>query len=123
MPYSSAKETLKLHIQYLCSLEDSVRVRRACVTYLQNWYGIFYPERRDIIAELQALATELQGRLEPPNLGWKYTWVRATFGRKTAKWTQTSLLNFKSSCIRQFDKATYKLEARRRGATLGFDAL
>ena len=29
---------------------------KACVTYLQNWYGAFYPERPDIVAELEALA-------------------------------------------------------------------
>src|SRR5215475_4089867 len=39
--------SMKLHIKYLRSLEDSERVRRACLTYLQNWYDNFYPERSD----------------------------------------------------------------------------
>ena len=48
--------SMKLHIQYLRSLEDSERVRKACLAYLQIWYPIFYPERPDIVAELQDLA-------------------------------------------------------------------
>src|SRR5271168_4334979 len=42
--------SMKLHIQYLRSLEDSERVRHACVTYMQNWYENFYPERPDLVA-------------------------------------------------------------------------
>ena len=44
--------SMKLHVQYLRSLEDSERVRKACLTYMQNWYHNFYPERPDIVAEL-----------------------------------------------------------------------
>ncbi len=36
--------SMKLHIQYLRSLEDSERVRKACLAYLQNWYWAFYPD-------------------------------------------------------------------------------
>src|SRR6202040_2446187 len=32
---------MKLHVQYLRSLEESERVRRACLTYMQNWYHNF----------------------------------------------------------------------------------
>src|SRR6202167_2004706 len=39
---------MKLHVRYLRSLEESDRVRRACLTYLQNWHHHFYPERPDI---------------------------------------------------------------------------
>ena len=53
--------SMKLHIQYLRSLEESERVRKACITYLQNWYHHFYPERPDIVAELQSVAGQLEG--------------------------------------------------------------
>ncbi len=33
--------SMKLHIQYLRSLEESERVRKACLTYLQTWYRKF----------------------------------------------------------------------------------
>ena len=42
----SLLRSMKLHIRYLRSLEDSERVRKACLTYLQNWYYNFYPGRR-----------------------------------------------------------------------------
>jgi glycosyltransferase involved in cell wall biosynthesis len=108
--------SMKLHIQYIRSLEDSERVRMACLTYIQNWYHNFYPERPDLVAELQAVAARLQGRLEEPHLRWKYAWMRPVFGWKVAKWAQSSLPELKASYIRYCDKAMYRLEASRSGA-------
>ena len=107
--------SMKLHIQYLRSLEESERVRKACLAYLQNWYDDFYPERPDIVAELQALAAQLQGHLEAPRLRWKYAWMKPMFGWKAAKWAQGTLPQLKASCIRHCDKAMYRLEDRRSG--------
>jgi hypothetical protein len=105
--------SMKLHIRYLRSLEDSERVRNACLQYMQNWFEHFYPERPDLIAELQGIATQLQGRLETPRLRWKYAWMKPMFGWKVAKWTQGTLPQFKASCIRYCDKAIYTLEVDR----------
>jgi glycosyltransferase involved in cell wall biosynthesis len=102
--------SMKLHVQYLRSLEESDRVRNACLTYLQNWYHNFYPDRPDIVLELQSLASELGGRLEKPRLRWKYTWMKPVFGWKAAKWAQRELPQFKNSCVRRYDKAMYRLE-------------
>lgn len=106
--------SMKLHIQYLRTLEESERVRKACLAYLQNWYDSFYPERPDLVAELQKLAGQLQGQLEVPRLRWKYAWLKPLFGWKTAKWAQRVLPQLKSSCVRQCDKAMYRLEATKR---------
>src|SRR5215471_1574963 len=103
--------SMRLHIQYLQSLEDSERVRKACLTYLQNWYDNFYPERPDLVAELQNLAKELDGSMEKPRLRWKYAWMRPLFGWEVAKWAQVAFPQFKASLIRRWDKAMYKLEA------------
>ncbi|HTV55299.1 MAG TPA: hypothetical protein VMI06_10315, partial [Terriglobia bacterium] len=100
---------------YLRSLEESDRVRRACVAYLQNWYGWFYPERPDLVAELQALAGELGGHLEPPRLRRKYAWMQPVLGEKAAKWAQSNLPEMKSRCIRKWDKAMFEMESRRFG--------
>jgi glycosyltransferase involved in cell wall biosynthesis len=102
--------SLKLHIQYIRSLEDSPRVRKACLTYLQNWYEFFYPERLDLAARLQNLATDLGGRIEEPQLRWKYAWMKPLFGWKTAKWAQRTLPQVKESFLRQYDKAIYRLQ-------------
>jgi glycosyltransferase involved in cell wall biosynthesis len=102
--------SMNRHVQYLRSLEESDRVHKACVTYFQNWYQWFYPERPDLAAELQALAQELGGELAPPRLSWKYAWMKPVFGWKVAKWAQCTLPQMKASCIRQWDRAMYDLE-------------
>jgi len=102
--------SMRLHIHYLLSLEDSERVRKAGLTYLQNWYETFYPERPDLVAELQSLASQLQGCLQEPRLRWKYKWVKPIFGWKTAKWAQRSLPQVKNWAIRHYDKALYTFE-------------
>jgi glycosyltransferase involved in cell wall biosynthesis len=104
--------SIKLHMQYLRSLEDSERVRKACLTYLQNWYPNFYPERPDVMAELQSLAADLQGHLEEPRLRWKYAWMKPLFGWQAAKWAQMVLPQLKASCMRHCDKAMYRLGTR-----------
>jgi glycosyltransferase involved in cell wall biosynthesis len=105
--------SMKLHIQYLRSLEDSERVRKACLTYMQNWLHNFYPERPDLVAELQTLAAEFQGSLDLPRLRWKYTWMRPIVGFKTAKQVQMVLPQLKASLVRHWDQAMYRLEARK----------
>jgi glycosyltransferase involved in cell wall biosynthesis len=103
--------SLKLQVQYLRSLEESERVRKACLTYLQNWYPNFYPDRPNGVAELQELAAQLQGQLEEPRFRWKYAWMEPLFGWRAAKWAQMALPQFKASCIRQCDRAMYRLQA------------
>ena len=104
--------SMKLHVQYLRSLEESERVRKACLTYLQTWYLDFYPERPDIVAEIHALAAQLQGRVEVPRFRWKYAWMKPIFGWKAAKWAQGTLPEMKSHLARGWDRAMFKLESR-----------
>jgi glycosyltransferase involved in cell wall biosynthesis len=110
--------SMKLHIQYLRSLEESERVRSACLQYIRTWYDNFYPERPDIVAELQDLAAQLQGRLDVPRLRWKYAWMRPIFGFETAKRAQTLLPQLKASLIGRWDKAMYRLEARETSSAM-----
>jgi len=104
--------SMKLHIQYLRSLEESERVRKACLIYMQTWFENFYPERPDIVAELKALAALLKGHLEAPRLRWKYAWMKPIFGWKAAKHAQMVLPQLKASIVRHWDKAMYRLEGR-----------
>ena len=53
--------SMQLHIGYLRSLEDSERVRAACVKCLQNWMIYFYPERLDIFENAAEMAEGLGG--------------------------------------------------------------
>jgi glycosyltransferase involved in cell wall biosynthesis len=112
-------KSMELHIGYLRSLEDSERVRAACVKYLQNWLTNFYPERLDIVKRAQEMARDLGGQLEVPRFSWKYSWIEAVFGRRLAKRAQVSLPRVKWSLVRFWDKALFRLENRRLAGNLG----
>ena len=112
-------KSMELHIGYLRSLEDSKRVRAACVRYLQNWLMCFYPERPDLVKKAEDMARELGGRLEVPRLSWKYSWIRAMFGWHLAKRAQVSLPRVKWSLVRSWDKALFRMEDRRLAGNLG----
>jgi len=109
---NSLYRSMKLHMEYLRSLEDSERVRNACLRYMQTWYDCFYPARMDIIADLQGLAAEFGGRLEVPKLEWQYAWIKPVLGWKAAKWAQRVLPETKASVLRSWDEAMFKLETR-----------
>jgi len=109
---NSLFRSMKLHIQCLQSLEDSERVRKACLTYLQNWYDNFYPDHPEIIAEIQRLAGQLGGRMEEPHLRWKFAWMKPVFGWKTAKWAQRVLPETRASLRRSWDKTMFEIESR-----------
>ena len=101
--------SMRLHVQYIQSLEDSERVRAACLEYLHTWLINFYPERPDLVEELQSMAGKLGGRLEMPRLRWKYDWIRPIFGWPLAKRAQIILPGLKSSSMRLWDKAMSRL--------------
>jgi glycosyltransferase involved in cell wall biosynthesis len=105
--------SMKLHIQYLRSLEESDRVRKACLTYMQTWYPNFCPDRPDLMKQLQDIAAELQGHLEVPRLRWKYAWMKPIFGLRAARQAQMVLPQLKASWLRSWDKTMYRLESRK----------
>jgi glycosyltransferase involved in cell wall biosynthesis len=102
--------SMQLQIKYLLALENSERVRRACVTYLQNWYENFYLERSDLAAQAQEIAAELGGSIQEPLLRWKFAWLKPLFGWGTAKWAQMTFPRIKASLLRSIDKTMYGLE-------------
>ena len=105
--------SMRLHIQYLRSLEDSERVRKACLAYIQRWCRNFYPERPDLMQEARQLATMLGGRLEIPELSWKYLWIQKLFGFALAKRFRYRWNHYKSSVIRSWDRALFYLEGQK----------
>jgi glycosyltransferase involved in cell wall biosynthesis len=102
--------SMKLHVKYIRSLEDSDRIRAACITYLEDWLMNFYPERPDIVQELQGLAGTLGGRLRLPRLRWKYAWIELLFGWRAAKSARIMLQQLRASLGRSWDKAIYEVE-------------
>ena len=110
--------SMELHINYLRSLEDSARVRSACVKYLHNWLIFFYPERPDIVQRAAQKAGELGGHLDLPSLSWKYSWIKALFGWGLAKRAQVFLPRVRWSLVRFWDKTLYRMEKRVRADSL-----
>jgi glycosyltransferase involved in cell wall biosynthesis len=105
--------SMRLHIKYLLSLEDSEKVRSACVQYLQNWLHCFYPERMDIVREAEQIAEEMGSRLKVPSFSWKYSWMKSIFGWKLAKRARLFFPGARLSLRRSWDKALYRYETRR----------
>jgi glycosyltransferase involved in cell wall biosynthesis len=105
---------MKLQIGYLCARENSDRVRAACVTYLQRWLPVFYPNRPDLVQEAQQLAGSLGGRLSLPKISWKYAWIEKLFGLAAAKHVQLSYNRGKSSALRAWDRMMYSFERHSR---------
>jgi glycosyltransferase involved in cell wall biosynthesis len=102
--------SMQLHMHYLRLLEDTDRVNRACVQYLQNYLIDFYPARMDIVKEIHRTARECGGQLTPPHLSWKYFWIQRCFGWNCAQRAQLVLPNIKWSLIRLWDKHLYHLQ-------------
>ena len=92
--------SMQLHLRYIRSLEESDRVRAACLAYLQTWLINFYPERSDLVREVQGIARDLGGSLTTPRLRWKYAWLKPLFGWGAAKAAQMVLPEFKASLTR-----------------------
>jgi glycosyltransferase involved in cell wall biosynthesis len=105
--------SMQLHISYLRSLEDSPRVRAACLIFLQDWLIQFYPERPDLVVELEQMARELGGQLETPKLSWKYTWIQKVFGWRAAKQAQLRYNQYKSVFLQKLDKALHGVGSSR----------
>jgi glycosyltransferase involved in cell wall biosynthesis len=111
---NSLLRSMKLHMQYLLSIEESARTRAACLAYFQTWLPAFYPQRPDVVAELQELASQMGGHLEEPRLNWKYAWLRQFVGWDVATNIQNTVPEKKASFARLWDKTMFKLESGRR---------
>ena len=109
-------DSMRFHIGYLRSLEDSERVRVACVKYLQTSLIHFYPERPDIVEQAEQLANDLEGHLGVPCLSWKYSWIKSAFGWHLAKRVLLFLQGVRFCLARSWDKALFATVTRCRSA-------
>ena len=101
---------MQLQIAHVRSVEDSPRTRAACVKFLQTWLLQFYPERMDLVAQIQDMAASLGGRVHTPSLSWKYAWISRCFGLTAAKrvrswynWRKVTMLKTLSLLAQEFD--------------------
>jgi glycosyltransferase involved in cell wall biosynthesis len=104
--------SMKLTMSCLRSLEDSVRVRQACLNFLETWLPVFYPERPDLMREMKELAASLGGYLIAPRVPWKYAWIKTAFGWRAAKRTQIRYNEIKAFVISSWDELMFHMEGR-----------
>jgi glycosyltransferase involved in cell wall biosynthesis len=107
--------SIRLQIEHARAVEDTPRVRKACVNCLQKYLVWFYPERPDIVVQAGNLANELGEKLDGPHLPLKYAWIQKVFGWSTAKQAQAAYNYAKLSVFRSLDKALSRLESSPRG--------
>jgi glycosyltransferase involved in cell wall biosynthesis len=105
-------KSMKLHIAHIRQMEESERVRQACLTYLHSCLLYFYPERPDIVREMQEIATALGGKLESPELPWKYSWIQAIFGWELAKRVRAFAPQIKWQFITSWDGMLFRIRNR-----------
>jgi glycosyltransferase involved in cell wall biosynthesis len=101
--------SMRLHIGYLRSLEETPRVRAACIAYIQNWLTFFYPERPDLVEEMQAAIRELGGKIEMPRLSRKYAWMEPIWGLGCARRAQMRLPQLKWALLRFHDRLLFRM--------------
>jgi hypothetical protein len=104
--------SMQLHIGYLRSLEDTPRIREACLTYLQRNLVNFYPERADIVTQAEQAAADLGGQLQPPHLSWKYAWIKSAFGWTAAKNVSLEMRKIRWSSEKLLDRAMCQIQSR-----------
>jgi hypothetical protein len=104
--------SMQLHISYLRSLEDSERVRVACVNYLQRSLIHFYREDSDIVRQAAHMAKALGGELRTPYLSWKYSPAKVIFGWSLAKRIALSSRKIRWTSQKLWDKMMFGIENR-----------
>jgi len=105
--------SMKMHIGCLRSLEDSARVRQACLKYLQGYLLVFFPERPDLVEQSRKLAADLGGELVDPRLPYKYEWIQKVFGWNLGKSAWVMLPQFMEIMRQKWDKMLFNLDGRK----------
>ena len=98
-----------LRIRTLLSLEDSEKARKASLAFLQARLPIFYPEHKEDLRQMNAMALTLGGALTPPRLGLRAGLLQMLLGPKKGKEIMIILRRLKMAAAVRWDKLMYKL--------------
>jgi glycosyltransferase involved in cell wall biosynthesis len=106
--------SMKLHIQYLRSLEYSERTRSACVRYVATWLLELY-SRPDLVQQLTDLCLELGEEPKVRPLSWKYSWIGKLFGWRAGREAELVLQRVNATRVIAWDKAMHQWQSRGAG--------
>jgi len=95
---------ISLSVKHLLSLEDSPRTRLACLSYLQNRFGYFYPDKKELIKKVCALAQQLGGDVLAPKESWRFHLMRKMVGWNTAMNIKNIAWVVETLAARKWDK-------------------
>jgi len=101
-----------LSICHLISLADNERTRKACVEFLQNGIGYYYPDHTDLAKKAKELARELGGTLSPPALRWKLAIAKTLLGFSLAEKARRSWFALKILISGNWDKLLWRLSGK-----------
>ena len=104
--------SMNLCICHLLSLEDSEGTRKACVEFLQNSVGYYYPDHTDLAEKANDFALELGGELSPPVLKWRLAILKMILGYHLAEKTRRSWFALKILISGNWDKLLWRLSGK-----------
>jgi len=101
-----------LQVERLRAVDDTARARVACLKSLQADLLHYCPERPDIMRRAQQLAEQLGGKLEIPQMAWKYRPIEKVFGLRASKRAQRYCSRWRFCAINAWDKLVFRFERR-----------
>jgi glycosyltransferase involved in cell wall biosynthesis len=105
--YESLLLSTKLSINHLLVLEDNAETRAACIELLENRLWHFYPEKRDLIQQLEDLVKDLGGHALQLRETWKYSLAGRYFGWKAAKILRNVVSTTKTVASKNWDRLLF----------------
>lgn len=109
---------MTLQIQQLRDLEDSQRVRTACLWYLQRWLVYTSPEHKTIVDAAQKLAREFGGEVQVLEPRWKYRPPEKIFGRRWAKKAAWVFPQCREWGVKKWDKFLFQIRRNPQSISL-----
>lgn len=100
--------SVALQVGHCRAVDDSPRMRAACLAFLQTWLFCFSGVRDDLARQLEQLASSLGGQLHIPQVRKKYRWIQQIAGKKLARRTQELLPRAKWALVRYWDFTVWR---------------
>jgi glycosyltransferase involved in cell wall biosynthesis len=99
----------KLKIRCFLSLEDSDRTKTACIALLQANRPYFYPEKTDLLRQMNTLVLELGGNLESLEFNKRFSPMQALLGPRWGKKARTFFRKLRLARAVRWDEVLQKL--------------